>query len=149
MPVTDDETLFSRSPHGNPKDIRGELSYLAASANFLIFISEKSASVAREFETRKPVLHKPRGGCVRKLRRAKHEHGRALRLGLARHVIEQIRSGDAFGKRNATPQSGDEHVWHPVGMNGVGLQEERALTLVDRASMGDFAIGLRDISGGA
>ena len=68
MPVTDDETLFSRNSHRNPEDIGSELGYLAANTNFLIVILEESTAVAHEFETGKLVLHKPRGGCVRKER---------------------------------------------------------------------------------
>src|SRR5882757_786654 len=67
MPVADDETLFSRNSHRNPKDIGSELGYLAADTNFLSVIPEESAAVAHEFEARKPALHQPRGSCIRKL----------------------------------------------------------------------------------
>src|SRR3954463_5801511 len=106
MTVTNDETLFSRNSHRNPKDIGSELGNLAANANFLIVILEESAAMTHELQIGKPVLHKLRGGCIRELGRAEHEHRRTSRLGLARDLIEQIGRGDAFGKCNATPKPG-------------------------------------------
>ena len=90
MPVTNDETLFSRNSHGNPKDIGSKFGYLAANADFLVVVLEEASTIAHEFEARKSVPHSPRGARIREFSRAKHEHGRASGLGLARHVIEQV-----------------------------------------------------------
>jgi hypothetical protein len=59
--------------------------------------------------------------------------------------MEQISGGDPFRKRQLAFEPGHEHVRHAVDMNGVGLEEQRALELVHRASIGRFAIGGSEI----